>query len=127
MSTRIEVPHPAQKRKHNKAHKKMPTMEKAGKIANILSETNDKRQQIASSIENRARFLHNTAMNNKRNELNRLTNIYATGVQPFANDGRFYRLTENERRNIGLRTEGLRQDITNAQPIIGNQARYQFV
>ena len=123
MSTRKPVPHPAQKAKHNKSHKKLPTMDKEGKFMNVLKEQNDQRQQITSSIANRASFLHNTAINNKRNEANRLLNTMAAGMQPIANDGRFRQLSNAEMQAAGLRVQSLQRDIRNTQPIIGTQGR----
>jgi hypothetical protein len=127
MSTRKEVPHPAQKKKHNKSHKKLPTMDKEGKLMNIVRENETKRPQIAASISNRANFLHNTAINNMRSEANRLQGLFAEGAQSFANDGRFRRLSNEERMVLGQRAQRLSNDIRNMQPIIGAQGRYTFI
>ena len=124
MSSRKEVPHPAAKRKHDKLHKRMPTMEKAGKIMNIMKEHEDKHNQINSSIINRANFLHNTRVNNALNEVSRLTNQKQAGMVPFANDGRFRKLSKKDMEHAGLRTATLTHEIRNAQPIIGPQALF---
>ena len=127
MSSRKEVPHPSSKKKHDKLHKRMPTMEKAGRFMNLLREQEDKRQQINSSIINRANFLHNTKINNALNEVSRLNNIRQTGMVPFGNDGRFRRLSPQDMQAAGLRATTLTNEIRNAQPIIETRGLFSFV
>ena len=124
MSSRKEVPHPTAKRKHDKLHKRMPTMEKAGKFMNIMREQEDKRNQINASILNRANFLHNTRIHNALNQVNRLTNQRQACLVPFANDGRFRKLSKRDMEQAGLRVGSLTSEIRNAQPIIGTQALF---
>ena len=108
MSTRIPVPHPAQKHKHNKSHKRMPTMQKEVKLNSILDE---KRDKLAAPITNRANFLHNTAVNNTRNEVNRLLGLFSECVQSYGNDGRFTKMSDSERKTLLARANMIKDQI----------------
>lgn len=125
MSTRLPVKHPAQMKVYTKKGS-LPTMDKEGKLMNRMYENEHNRNKLNSSIQHRLNFLHNTEMNNKHNEVSRLYNIYQTGSAPYANDQRM-KLSNKQLAKIRERGTSLNDDITHKQPIIGNQARYEFV
>ena len=129
MSTRKPVPHPAEKKKHDKAHSKMPTNDKEWKLMNRLKGLGDKKQQIASSIVDRNQFLHNTMINNKKNEAQRILGTLQDGPMAFANDGRFRQipLSQSQTAMLGQRGANLINHIRTMTPIIGQQGRFLFV
>jgi hypothetical protein len=129
MSTRKPVQHPEQRKKHDKTHSKMPTNDKQFKLMNRLKDLDDKKSQIASNIVSRNQFLHNTMINNKKNEANRILGILQYGPMAFANDGRFRRvpLTQSQTNMLGQRGANLLNDIRTMTPIIGQQGRFMFV
>lgn len=128
MSTRIKPQHPAEKQKHDKSHKKMPTSDKEWKLMNRIKELGDKKQQIASSIVSRGQFLHNTMINNKKNEVQRLAGVLTDGPMSYANDGRFLReqLTPQQRASLLQRGMKLTNDIKTMTPLIGKQSRFMY-
>jgi len=113
--------------KKSKSQKHLPTMDKEFKLMNRINELPQRINSPNESIALRRQFLQNQKFKNLENESFRLLDTLRTNRVNTLRDGQFRYLTAPERGHVIQRIMDLRQETQDMQPIIGAQARYNFI
>ena len=111
----------------SKSQKHLPTMDKDFKLMNRINELPQRINSLNESIALRRQFLQNQKFKNLENESFRLLDALRTNRVNTLRDGQFRYLTGPERGHVVRRLMDLRQETHDMQPIIGAQARYNFI
>jgi hypothetical protein len=83
--------------------------------------------KIKSSIASRRQFLQNQKFKNMENEASRLLETLRTHRVNTLRDGQFRMLPAHELAQLQTRFNNVIQEMRGTQPIIGAQARYNFI
>jgi len=128
-SSRIDPLNPGAYASYKKNHsqKHLPTTDKEFKLMNRINELPQRINGINESIALRRQFLQNQKFTNLENKAQRLSQTLASHRVNTLTDGQFRMLSVPERAQLRARFGDVKGEMVNAQPIIGAQARYNFI